>query len=52
MNEYITYLFEQFTIKSSSPEFNKLVKEDLLELKPVDLTKIYKQISNSTVLFN
>jgi hypothetical protein len=29
-----------------------LVKEELLELRPVNLTRIYKQVTTSPVLFN
>ena len=30
MNEYIRYMFDQYVLKSSSKEFNTLVKSELL----------------------
>ena len=52
MNDYIKYMFDQYVLKSSSKEFDTFVKPELLELKQVDFTKMYKQLTSSTVLFN
>lgn len=52
MNDYLVYMFEQYVMKSSSKDFNAFVKQDLLDMKQVQFTNIYKQLTTSNTLFN
>lgn len=52
MNDYLRYMFEQYVLRSSSKEFNAYIKQDLLDMKQVQFTKMYKQLTTSNLLFN